>query len=1252
MDMDNRKTIDLYFSNNKTSYFVNHHLDSFNTFISENIPHIIKTLEHPYIILKNDEFNEFKIEVFIGGYDGKDIKIEKPDMNPNEARLLDKTYKSTIDLRVIIDSTLTRKNRIEKVNEKKKLFDEYIKLGEIPIMLHSKLCHLHGLSYNEIQLKDDCPFDQGGYFIVNGKEKVVMSQDRMATNRILVRKLIDDTQFTHEAMIRCTSADKASFTRTIYAKILRNKKEFDSNLLKNQENRGNAIVLDIPNLCIEKNKHTKYNCKNGIPLFIIFRALGIESDKDIIDCILQHTGKNEHKEQFLHFLKYSINDSNIIYTRQEALLYLQDMVSSSDAKHLAIQDVLMNSFFPNMGKSINGKIYALSYLSYRLISNALGIRYDEDRDNFKIKRIDLSGFKLTTLFQSMYNNFRWNVKNNIDRFYNFNSGVKASGNLKGIFTNRTLPQIFDSSIITDGISKSFRGSWPSDAGGTDGLVQDLNRLSYMGYVSHVRRVTTKISKVSKSTAPHLIHLSQWGIICPIESPDGGKVGLIQHLSVLANVTFGIDQKEIVNALHDLGVIEIENVNIFESFKYTKILLNGNLYGIHNDPHYLVNTIRLMRRCGIINIFTSISWEIENNEVYINIDRGRCCRPLYILDHINDPDEKILKKRIDTANSWNDLVIGGLYDNKYYKNRMIQDENKRWIPNPKEKLRQSCIEFIDAEEANTILIKDDALKHMNMNNQPTHSEIHPSTILSMYTNTIPLAHHNPAARSVFSGQQGKQALGIYSTAFHKRLDTSAYILHYPQKALVQTMYNKYTHSNYLPNGQNVIVAIATYSGYNQEDAIIMNRSAIERGLFQITAYKSKIEMESSNYEKNSSINFLNPEELKDSGEDINLKYAKWNDIHGKPNLQQNGLPVLNTYISDDDVYLGKVEITKIPIPSEDGIFSKQQYKKTYKDLSLVGDKNSHGYIDKLVSFQEDDMYGNKITRVKIGFREMRSPSIGDKHGSRHGQKGTVGIILDSWDMPFGDDGVIPDIIINPHAFPSRMTVGHVMESLMGKAACAKGWPAVDGTIFENHDMSVYSNTLLNSGFHPSGDTILYNGRTGEQITTSIYVGPTYYFRLKHMVTDKRNERGKSGVGAPITNITRQPVEGRSNNGGLRIGNMEKDAIISHGMKNFLLESILHRSDGHKEIIDIEGNIPVYNLEAKTVFTPEKLDGNPSSPITVHIPYAFKVLKQELESLAINMKLLTNSESNSDIYDEEELFDDDYGYDSENSDDESY
>ena len=612
--------------------------------------------------------------------------------------------------------------------------------------------------------------------------------------------------------------------------------------------------------------------------------------------------------------------------------------------------------------------------------------------------------------------------------------------------------------------------------------------------------------------------------------------------------------------------------------FSKIFINGDWYGIIKNPEKIVNDLRNKRRQGILNIFVSISWNRMENIIYIHTDEGRMVRPLYMVENNKlRLTKKIIQLLENQKINFQDLLIG----NEHFKFKNI-------------------IEMLDVEEVNNCLISLNNKKLENCNSklihyQYTHCEIEPSLMLGILASAIPFCDHNQSPRNTYQSAMGKQAMGLYTTNFKERLDTLAHVLYYPQQPIVNNKLMKMLPSNNMPAGINVVVAIASHTGYNQEDSVIMNQSAIDRGLFMSTFYRTYKDDEKRSHSSGEDERFMKP--IRENT--IGMKYGNYTK------LNDNGFIEKDVKVEGNDVIIGKI------IPIKDNY--NMETKLKFRDNSTLLRANESGYIDQVYTSRNSDGY--RFCKVKV--RSQRIPKVGDKFSSRHGQKGTIGMTYRQEDMPFSKNGITPDIIMNPHAVPSRMTIGQLIECLLGKATTNLGQYG-DGTPFNKLDIKDIGNILEDHcGFYKYGNEVLYDPKTGKQLNTAIFIGPTYYQRLKHMVEDKIHSRSHG----PNVIMTRQPSEGRSRDGGLRFGEMEKDCMVAHGTSSFVKETLLERSDNFRVFsCKTCGGVASVNRKKKIYFC--KNCNNSCDFSELRIPYACKLLLQELESMNISPKFLTN------------------------------
>ena len=1147
---DSWKVISAYFSQHG---LVSQQIGSFNQFVGNNIKEIVD--ENKVLKIEMDPSYKRNAEPITYELNFGDVKIaanpqilesnEKinKQLFPNEARVRNLDYLSDLSVEAFLKEK-KGEDSDERILGKKQTYP----IGKIPIMIRSKYCSLNNKTdIQRIELRE-CEFDQGGYFIIGGGEKVIVAQERMATNFVYVFNKKEQSGFSWQAEVR-SSLDGSNRPPVQFAVKIAKKNTHMQNDL------GGLITARIPYI------------KSDVDIVILFRALGLESDKDIIDYIVFDESDNSFKE----LLRPSIELFSSDYKdKDECLEYLGNRATkgTADSREKRIkraEEILRKDMLSHVSierGAESKKAFFIGYMIYRLGNCALGRAFGDDRDHYGKKRLDMSGVLLTGIFRQYFRNFLKSVESNI------------KDKLKNDKTGRiNLEDVFDTNIITNGMKYALAtGNWGKNRVGVvlkTGVAQVLQRLTFMSSLSHLRRLNTPLEKTGKITKPRQLHNTHWGMLCPAETPEGQACGLVKNLSLMAFVSVGTPSKLIQKDLDEIPDFQKLSELSPESIRgKSKIFINGSWVGITNNPEDIMERLIGQRRKACISKEISIVNNCMNKEIRIYTDSGRSLRPLFVVESSR---LKITKQDIrdltDQKMKFDDLVDNGV------------------------------IEFLDVEEEESSMIAmkiTDLVNNRHYCTTYTHCEIHPAMILGVAASIIPFPDHNQSPRNVYQSAMGKQAIGIYSTNFNMRMDTLSYLLFYPQKPLVVTQSMEFLKFKALPAGINAIVAIMCYTGYNQEDSVIMNQSSIDRGLFRsafFRTYTSEQRIES----KLKNEQFEVPDRRQVS------KYRMGN--YGK--LDCEGLIPPGTKVRGDDIIIGKTGLIQYDEDDE-----KAEIIKRKTDLSEAIRPSEEGTIESVMLTTNRSGY----TIAKVKCRSVRIPQIGDKFASRHGQKGTIGMTYRQEDMPFSMEGITPDIIVNPHAIPSRMTIGHLIECLNSKVAALRGLEG-DSTPFTSVTVDRIANHLHQLGYQKHGNETIFNGFTGRKVDMLIFFGPTYYQRLKHMVDDKIFSRARG----PVQILTRQPTEGRARSGGLRFGEMERDCMISHGAALFLKERLMDVSDKYRvHVCQTCGLFAVADIDSQT-FRCNLCKEDSAGIVQATIPYACKLLFQELMAMHITPRI---------------------------------
>jgi len=1164
--------IESYFKGQHLERLVRHQLESYNDFVGQQL---VKTIEmfNPVHIASEQDFDpksgKYSLELFVTF---ENFHIYRPQIHenngatklmfPQEARLRNFTYASAMTVDINIKFVVRNGDNLDNTQTFYKSLPK-IHIGKLPIMLKSNICVLSQYKHVSSANTGECKYDAGGYFIINGSEKTVLGQERAAENKVQCFNVSkNNTKYTWMAEVKSVPDFKCISPKQI-------------NMMVSSKNNGfgYALLVQLPRV------------KQPIPLFIVFRALGVVSDKEICERILLDIGSDKYKD-ILAGLQASIIEANALLTQQEAIRYItnhvmytpinMDKETGARKKHEFTLDILGNDLFPHC-KTATQKIYFLGYMANRLMQASFEWVKQDDRDSYLNKRVDLTGVLLNNLFRNYFNKLVKDMEKQIIKEINTGSW-KSTDDYENIVNQTNIYKIIKSTTIENGLKRALStGDFGIKHTNSNkvGVAQVLNRLTYVSSLSHARRISTPTDKSGKLIPPRKLHSTSFGYCCPAETPEGQSVGVVKNLAYMAHITIHSNSLPIYEYVMP-NIIDIETIQPKDMFDKVKVFINGAWVGITDKPQELYTMLKDKKQQGIMNIYTAIIFDCKKAEIRICNDAGRLTRPL-----LRVKDNKLVLKK---------QVITDLTNNKLEWNDLLTTC----------KLEDAVLEYIDAEEQSWSMV---AMKPNELSDPKkiadfyryTHCEIHPSTIFGVLASCIPFPEHNQSPRNTYQCAQAKQAMGVYVTNYDSRMDKTAYVLNYPARPLVDTRIMDMIHINNIPSGFTVVVAIMTHTGYNQEDSLLFNKGSIDRGLFQATIYHTEKDEDKQKINGDEEIR-CKPDATKTKG----MKFANYSKVNSK------GVIPENTLIQNRDVIIAKIT----PIKE-----NRNDHTKVikYEDQSRIYRTDEETYVDK----NYIDRNGDGYNFAKVRIRAVRKPVIGDKFSSRSGQKGTIGNIIPEEDMPFTKDGIRPDIILNPHAIPSRMTIAQLKETVLAKVLLQLGLFG-DGTSFGELDVNTICEQLLKVGYEAHGNELLYNGLTGEQHECSVFTGPVFYQRLKHMVTDKQHSRS---IG-PMVNLTRQPAEGRSRDGGLRFGEMERDTTVAHGAARFTKERLFDVSDKYSVYSCKKcGLIASYN-DAMHIHRCRTCD-NRTDFAYVQIPYACKLLFQELITMNIAPRLITEN-----------------------------
>lgn len=1064
----------------RNSSLVESNLSSFNDFLGGKMQEIVNDIN---LIASNEEF-EIKLgKITIGKPSLKEADGSLNLITPAEARLRKLTYAAPIDMEV----TVKYGDMIES---------EEVRLGNIPVLVKSEACNLHDLSREELIEKYEDPSDSGGYFLINGNERVIVMGEDLASNQPMI-----ENNKTRGFSLRLFSQ------RGAY--------KIPVSIVENKEG-----ILEI-----------SFSRFRKIPIVLLLKSLGMISEQEISQMVgIENDGMIINLSEFAE-----------IGSVEDAMLKLAELSSLQGTKKEILDRIkqrLDSYLLPHMGFDKSMRLEKAKTICKMMKQFYIAKEHPEesisDKDHYANKRIRLSGDLLADLFRVNLNilvrEIQYSLQKTVKRrkFYSIKTIAKST-----LFSHR-----IESAIAT--------GSW---IGERTGVTQNMKMDNSFAMVSQLQKVVSSLAGEQENFAARTVHPTHYGRFCPIETPEGTDIGLRKNLAMLAKVSTRTKMSEdkIISILYqcNLDKNSLEGIEVF---------LNGRFVGMADSYENFSNAVREKRRSHELPEELGIRINKELKNIFISTEIGRVLRPLIIVDdgvpRVNNTHIEMIKEGTLT---WQDLIS------------------------------KSLVEYIDASEEDGILV---ALYPNEVTKEHDYLEIDPIACLGIITSIVPYANHDQAPRLLRGSKTQTQSLGIYAANYPLRIDTNVSILTYPQKPLSRSFV--YDEINVYPAGQNVVVAVLPFEGYNMEDAIVLNKASADRGFARSTYFKPYSSLE---------LNYAG--RLKDSISIPEKDVAGYRTEESYRYLEDDGIIYPEAEVSEGDAVIGKVSPPKFLSDMRE--ISIQMNKEN----STVVKQGENGVVDGV--FITQDAEGNKIVQTRL--RDLRRPETGDKFATPHGQKGVIGMLAEDNDVPFTVSGIKPDLIFNPHGIPSRMTAGYLLEVLSSKIAAISG-KISDASAFSSPELGTLEENLQRLGFRYDGKETMYHGVTGQKLAVKIFIGTLYYLKLGRMVKNLIHARASGKIAL----LTRQPIEGRARGGGLRLGEMEQQALVAHGASLLLKE----RYDSDKVIVHICercGSLALDDQIRKKVSCPI-CQSRHVEP--VEVSYAFKLLLEELQGMHISTK----------------------------------
>lgn len=1083
----------------------------------------VKDMKYSRNATKEDE----KIESVSYKVEFLDVILEKPmttkfisgqpmPLYPNKARIDNLTYAATLMIKVRITASATMKGTKNVID--KKPYEGLVRAGLIPIMVGSNLCYTSGLTYNDLKKIEEDPTDKGGYFIIKGGEWAIDSLENTALNKLTVHKHMYKSESTRGEFISKPGDD------------FENSAQIRIRIMKN-----NAIYTELI---------IGMNFSINVPFFVIYRLFGMISDKDIVKTIIPDMDNPSNiSKSLLSRLQLGFKTLNK-GSKQEELIYERniDKIIEFLSDHYVYQNMTKDSkrymsfkqqniikyfdtrFLPHIGKSADDRIKKLLYYGHllrRVLLTDMGELPGTDRENYINKRVTPAGGSYAKAFKTQLN---------------FNFVMPLGNSLRKLFMNTSFANINLEDAIQDISPDDLeKGMNQAITCGKSVLYiknkmtnnrvhsQNIHRKNAINFIATKRTIHTpsssnKSKQSKRAEDMRAVHATYLLFICPIQSKEGGeKVGMSKEMAISSSITTGTSSKLLTDLLlnhEDMDIININDMTDMNFVGYHKLFINGNWIGCIENNIITLHKLYYLRRNNVINKKTTIYLNELSGDIYLYCDPGRLmCPVLRVYNNIAEYDEAV-------------------------KNGDENFEFNQWITLTKDHVRklnkceitiddlydEGVIEYVSPGEVENHLISmsyNNLLeKQHDVRFQYSHCAVEQS-ILSLTALMSVYANHSPGNRVAFETNHIKQTCGWYALNYPYRIDKNVFFQYNAQMPIVKTMVNNLT----VPVGGNCIVAVASFRGYNQEDSLAINQSSVDRGLFAGSFFTFVL----IEIEKGEQFGLPNRSITKNIK--TNANYEK---------LEADGFVKVGRIVKKGDVIIGKF------------VTQPRNSKYKYSDRSYIYNKEEDAIIDKVVKSSNDE--GKEFCKVRLRFH--RDVAIGDKFSARSGNKGINSITYSSSDMPYTEDGLVPDLILNNAALPTRMVINQPIEMAVSQIACGEG-QIYDATAFRPFSIEHINKTLVELGYSFDGTHRMYNGMTGEWIDSDIYIGPTYYQRIQKFIKDN-NYAISHGAINPKTG---QPVQGASNGGSYKLGEMEQANLIGQGSTRVLLEKFIYHSDGY-------------------------------------------------------------------------------------------